>query len=672
MALIGDDPSPSLLGNGPVPNSADKTDRSGKPPKNSLLSQAKANKGGGATAADTHNPGNKGKSQRSKPRTGQGGGKHNQSVKGRAKSNRRHGQNQQGEKASSSKRALAGTAVGALLFGAGGTVTGAAIVGGTTGVVALGSTVTGGLIGAAAGSAVPVVGTIVGAGVGLLVGALVGYLSGRASAGTANADYLNTDPENFDNKLQRSQKWAFARATMPENLGKRGLRPLKLKRRFFVTRIALNLKRLCVSISDDKKLLEWEARGRNALAEEARNDLRYAVAAEMSYTDQNIETDNQHFEETCSTAVYLAKARAVVDSYKGIGKNPHFISDEELENLFPIPDVNDPEYKVFQKYGDPILWRKRKYIYLYVERRKRLPRSMLRVNALSDERVKKWDFKMIAPGAQKHSVERAIYKALPSEVKDTLRRYSGLFRDFTTGTNARLLYDRVNNEVIISYNAGGGLDDFAAEQNGGAVGNYVGNEVQCIPQARVLGRAVRDAVDSVNAGRPENQRIKLVCTGHCRGGLLAAKDVQHNHGTAITFNPLPEGASTRDESGLLCNEVVSKDVNIMNYSVRNDPISGSGIASGSGNFMETFFNVGMPVIYGDRRILAQWPGTDKHRDPVMHMCHLIAGGTPPRKARFRSGSDVDHPYLYLPENHWKTYDPADRRPADFGPEDATS
>ena len=667
MTLIGDNPSPSLLGNGPVPKGggkspgggADKTDRSGKPPKNSLLSQAKANKGGGSLTADTHNPGNKGKSQRSKPQTGQSGNELNPSIKGRAESNRRHGQNQQGEKASSSKRALTGTAVGALLFGAGGAATGAAIVGGTAGVVALGSTVTFGLIGAAAGSAVPVVGTIVGASVGLLVGALVGHIYGRASAETANADYLNTDPDAPGNRLQRSQNWALQRATMPENLGKRGLRLAKPARRWWVWRICINLKRLCVSISDDKKALEWEARGRNAVAGEARNDLRYTVAAEMSYTHKDgTEAENRHFEETHSTAAYLAKAREADKKYgkmfDKIQKRPKEISEKELEDMIPLPRPKDPEFLDFLRFSDkPNKWRRQKYAHLYKESLIHHPRNVVRIKALSDNRVRKWDFQMIGPDAKDGSVAKQVYEALPGNVQKSLSDNGGLFRDHLTGTNARLIYDRANNEVIISYNAAGGNKDFDAAQAAGTAGNYANEQLPSIRQAELLGRVVREAVASVNNRQHLNRQITVVCTGHCRGGLMAAKDVQANGGIAITFNPEPEGGGLRDASGLYSSEVVSKEVNILNYSVRNDPMSGSGIWSFVGNCIETGTGIAMPVIYGPRLILPRWPGTTKHKDPVLHMCHLITGGTPPRKARWRRGPEVSHPFYYLPAPHYE-------------------
>ena len=653
MALIGDDPSPSLLGNGPDPNGTDKTYRSGKPPKNSLLSQAKANKGGGSLTADTHNPGNKWKSQRSKPQTGQGGGKLNQSIKGRSKSNRRHGQNEQGEKASSSKRALTGTAVGALLFGAGGAATGAAIVGGTAGVVALGSTVTFGLIGAAAGSAVPVVGTIIGAGVGLLVGALVGHIYGRASAETANADYLDTRPNAPGNRLQRSSNWAWIRATAPENLGKRGLRLAKPARRWWVWRICINAKRLCVSISDDKKALKFEARGHNATADEARRDLRYAVAAELAFSETDIEDENYYFEVSKNTNVFRRTEQRSANFYSGYTTDPKKISLEQIKNIVLPPRSGGNE--LYRE--NPDKWYRKEYKECYEEMKSRYQYVKNAVKAVRDHpKLAKWDFKTIGPDADARSPEYAIFKMLPEGLQESLTKGGGVFRDSMSGTNARFLYDQENNEVIIAFNGTAGslhepsslLPETAREQNYGNATNYLGGEASSVRQAELLGAAVRDAVAEYNDMLPPSVApVSVVSTGHSRGGLLASREAVTNRGKAITFNPMPWSAGVRDGAGLYSSEVVPNEVEIINYSVRNDWVSGSGLGSGVGNMIETATGIGMPAIYGERRILPKAPGWGAHPDPVAHMCHLIAGGKPPRKAFWRWGPEVDDPRLYM-------------------------
>ena len=654
MALIEENGSSSSLDIGTILDAADKESQSHKLSGDSLLSQAKANKGGGATAADTHNPGNKGKSQREKPQTGQSGNELNPSIKGRAESNLSHDLDEQGEKASSWKRALTGTAVGALLLGAGGAATGAAIVGGTAGVVALGSTVTFGLIGAAAGSAVPVVGTIVGAGVGLLVGALVGHVYGRASAETANADYLDTRPNAPGNRLQRSSHWALQRATMPENLGKRGLRLAKPARRWWVWRICINLKRLCVSISDDKQLLEWEARGHNATVEEAADDLRYAVASEMAYTSKTREKDDNRFQRMHTFDAYKQSVKDFIDMYGACSEDPKDVTQETLKTLVAIPRRKDSDYEEYSKCKDDNEWRKLKYAEDHNEWLRYGDGYRTILKALSNESVTKWDFRTIGPDAEEGSVEHQIYKALPKDLRRSLRKDRDVFRDPFTGTSARLVYDRANNDVVICYNASGGNNDLEAEQDMGSAANYLNEPLPSASQAKSLGKAVRDAVSEVDFNQPANQKIKVVSTGHCRGGLLANKDAEANVGTSITFNPAPEGGALRDEDGLYSSEVVPKGVNIKNYSVRNDLISGSGIGSFVGNCIETCTGIAMPVIYGPRLILPRHPGYSKHRDPVTHMCHLIAGGEPPRKARWRWGSDVDIPRLYMPGNGWLT------------------
>ncbi|MEO1018824.1 MAG: hypothetical protein AAFY56_14195, partial [Pseudomonadota bacterium] len=276
-----------------------------------------------------------------------------------------------------------------------------------------------------------------------------------------------------------------------------------------------------------------------------------------------------------------------------------------------------------------------------------------------------WEFKTIGPFARQGTPEREIFDRLPQSLQDSLQRGNGVFRDQDTGNNVRLLYDRANNEVVMSFNGtSGGLHNAVAgnkgivrAQNRTNVSNYMGGTPPSVKQAVAIGKAVRGAVDDYNQTQPPTQKLDVVSTGHSRGGLLATVEAVKNHGKAVTFNPEPMGAGVRDYCDLYSSNVVHEDVDVTNYSVKNEYVSGSGIMSGVGNTLETvggFLPLGPltnpPIIFGKRRILPQAPSSvAAHPDPVMHMSYLAAGGQPPDKASWRSGSEVNDPTLYQAE-----------------------
>ncbi len=241
-----------------------------------------------------------------------------------------------------------------------------------------------------------------------------------------------------------------------------------------------------------------------------------------------------------------------------------------------------------------------------------------------------WQYRTLASRYNaENSAPKQIFNKLPASLQNSLSsgpQYGGMagtFHDPYTGNNIRIDFDEVNNEVVIGFNGSARLQEW-----GGNLGNMVlGSTPPSVRQACEVGKAVRQAVAEYNRNKSDSEKVKVVSTGHSRGGMLAQAEAIKNGGEAVVFNPEALGAGIRQYCGVLRTNVAPPGTKITNFSVRNEYVSGSTPFYAAGNLWETTTGLAAPVNFGDRKILKGDGSTFfNHPGAFRHMKHLARTG----------------------------------------------
>jgi len=396
----------------------------------------------------------------------------------------------------------------------------------------------GAAIGAAVGSVIPLAGTIVGAIVGGASGGVLGSIGAGAKLAGESEDLLDTTRGNrgLARRVQRNARWSWARALTPGRLARGVAQLLPLSGHSYnpismaATGVAGvgrgKIHPVEVPISDP---------GRSGTRQDARDNLRYAVAMQMGYS--NFSTPKAMELRNPTQLIY----RYNKDAAKKLPETAH------IQEIFGADGPHPKE--------DAPVW---DYVNL-------VPPRSSPLNYQPNE---------------KEAKAYAIFEGLPENLKASLQENFGRFKDPHTGNHMRLLYDAANNEVVIAHSGSadpfGRRDEMGATQWRGNLANYSGGVPPSVKQSIAVGKAVRDAVAQHNEDskhHPDFKPIGVTSVGHSRGGLMAQAEALANGGRAVCANSEPLGVGVRQHVGMLYSQDKPVGTEIVQLSTRGDFIT---------------------------------------------------------------------------------------------------
>jgi hypothetical protein len=565
----------------------------------------------------------------------------------------------------------AGTTVAAL---AGGTTT-AAVQGAVQGGMAAKTVTIAGVAKAAGGGALHGVATIGGAVGATSAGAAAaavapvaaGAIFGAACAinyQASKGDYRDIQ-NTWTNKFQRSAWFAWARFLHPKSLLKGLWRAIPLSQYAGMAIRARKTK------ATDPTIQKADP-GRDATAQEAREDFRFAVASGMAYQDDEVKSDSEFVDTLNSSSAYKEHIDRLDRHYEDFRLDP---KDNDAPDTMRHVLANKKEYKDnLDNMTDSQLRRAyRKHI--LVQHHRDLGRlnkyektnqlnddqACKKLGFMSDKEIRKtyedyqkravryqsisatlnhpgteaWNYSPLHPSSNNNAAQQIANntsKSLQASLWTSSKNNSGWIKDPNSGLRMRINFDSVNNEVVIGF-----CGSSKHEHDFANASNLLGGLPPSVKQACNIGKEIRAAVAKYNHdnGFRPNQRgyVKVVSTGHSLGGMLATAEATANGGEFRAFNPEAMGESTRAHCDLLYGNTVKPGTKGVVYGVRNDALSGgrSSWWAKAGRLLGAAIGTlwSVPKIYGERREMDSAPGAPgAHPDPIAHMAHLAAKADP--------------------------------------------
>ena len=465
-------------------------------------------------------------------------------------------------------------------------------------VGSLGVTGSGAAVGAVLGTFVfPGVGTAVGAAVGGAIGAGVSAIESLFYAADAKTDWLDSRGNRFIDRFQRNARWTPLRMLRPSSLAKGLLRLVPLSSRSRLNPVAIAA---TGTVRTGRSVLEatglQQAKpvqvplhdpGRRGTPADARAYLRYATAMSMAYSDS---PNNFH-----------------ASSYANPGQLLQTLNDDIHgdDNSNPKPDQKDKKYLIAGKFDNKSY---QEDIENYKTSREidNLRDALVDKNSTPDTvrpDVPRWNYNTLGTGAR-NSVERQIFQRLPDSLQQSLQKGRGVFRDTRTGNNIMMMFDTVNNEVVIAHSGSGQYSlslskgEIGRSQWHGNIANYAGRVPPSVEQSIAVGKAVRDAVSQYCLDNNIDPPITVTSVGHSRGGLMAQAEALANGGKAVVANAEPMGMGVRQRVGMLYSQDKPVDTEIVQISNKNDFLTDQHLVNRGARLLETVTGIGMPANAG--------------------------------------------------------------------------